>query len=722
MKKILAILFSLCWCYTYAENISAGKVFISKDSISGYPNYFNDQWKFKEGDDSAWAQSGFNDSTWEETNSDFYVNENFGKKFKGIGWFRLHVIADSTIVGVPLAMMIKQLGASEIYLDGKRIKTFGKINGADSSVYFNPQELPFVFIIPTDGEHVFAVRYANYNAEKNFRKYMQPFAGFRVMLGFSDHQITRKDERSTIITFVLMLLCGIFFALCLIHLFLFFYYRADYSNLFFSVFMFCIAALFLVGFIAYAGSSSEFVLKCTSLISPLLLVASVSLSGFINTLFNKKKLAFKINVVVAAATLIIRLAGVQLYASLTMGLIIAVSIQAIFSIVIAMVRRVKGVRIIGSGILFSVMIFLFLFVLAISEGGDFDLNDSTVLGQILILLLALSILSIPISMSIYQAWRFAGINKDLAEQLVQVKTLSEKTIEQEQEKQLILENQKTELETKVKERTAEVVHQKEIVEEQNKEIRDSIQYALRIQTAILPPGKIVKQYLENSFVLYKPKDIVAGDFYWMTTTENNAVLVAACDCTGHGVPGALVSVVCHNALNRAVREFALSQPSLILDKTSELLQENFSSSDEDIKDGMDVSLLLLKNRIAENEIEIEWAGANNSLWILLNDANEIEEIKADKQPIGKTENFKPFNNHQIKLQKGDSVYLFTDGFADQFGGTDTKKLTRKKFKELILSIRNIEMSEQGKALEKFIDDYKKNTTQTDDILVMGIKI
>jgi hypothetical protein len=135
----------------------------------------------------------------------------------------------------------------------------------------------------------------------------------------------------------------------------------------------------------------------------------------------------------------------------------------------------------------------------------------------------------------------------------------------------------------------ETQKQKTIVEEKNREILDSIEYALRIQTAILPPQKIVKQYLENSFILYKPKDIVAGDFYWMETV-NDLVLFATCDCTGHGVPGAMVSVVCHNALNRAVREFGLTQPAAILDKTAEIVIENFSKSEEDIKDGMDISL------------------------------------------------------------------------------------------------------------------------------------
>ncbi len=271
----------------------------------------------------------------------------------------------------------------------------------------------------------------------------------------------------------------------------------------------------------------------------------------------------------------------------------------------------------------------------------------------------------------------------------------------------------------------ETQRQKEMVEEKQREILDSIEYALRIQTAILPPQKLVKQYLENSFILYKPKDIVAGDFYWMETVEpttNNkqqtTILFAACDCTGHGVPGAMVSVVCHNALNRAVREFGLTQPAAILDKTAEIVIENFSKSEESIKDGMDISLASLNLET----MELQWAGANNPLWIVRNN-QQLEEIKADKQPIGMNEDSKPFTNHRFKVNKGDTIYLFTDGFADQFGGDNgEKKLTKKRFKEVVLSLQNQTLPEQGTALDKFINEYRKEVEQIDDILVMGVRV
>ncbi len=256
----------------------------------------------------------------------------------------------------------------------------------------------------------------------------------------------------------------------------------------------------------------------------------------------------------------------------------------------------------------------------------------------------------------------------------------------------------------------------EEIEEKNREITASITYALRIQTAILPSNRIVKQYLESSFILYKPKDIVAGDFYWVEIVDN-LILFAACDCTGHGVPGAMVSVVCHNALNRAVREFGLIQPSLILDKTAEIMRENFRQSEEDIKDGMDISLCAYHQKSKT----IQWAGANNPLWVVRN--GELTETKANKQPIGAHDNYAAFTQHQFAMQTGDMVYVFSDGYADQFGGEyGNKKLTKKGFKDLVLSIHHKSMQEQMSTLDQFHRDYRKSVEQIDDVLVIGVRV
>ena len=260
----------------------------------------------------------------------------------------------------------------------------------------------------------------------------------------------------------------------------------------------------------------------------------------------------------------------------------------------------------------------------------------------------------------------------------------------------------------------EVTKQKEIVEVAHQEIRDSIAYAKRIQSAILPPQKIVKEYLPQSFIFYKPKDVVAGDFYWLEHTKNK-VLFAACDCTGHGVPGAMVSVICNNGLNRSVREHGLTEPGKILDKTREIVIKEFEKSEENVQDGMDVALCSLEGE------KIQYAGANNPLWIIRKDSKEVEEIKADKQPIGKYDAPKPYTTHELTLKKGDTIYLFSDGFVDQFGGDTGKKFKSPNFKRLLLSFQDLDMDQQKSELEKTFDSWKGYNEQIDDVCVIGYR-
>jgi len=264
-----------------------------------------------------------------------------------------------------------------------------------------------------------------------------------------------------------------------------------------------------------------------------------------------------------------------------------------------------------------------------------------------------------------------------------------------------------------------IEEQKRIVEGKNTEILDSISYAKRIQSAILPSSKMVKEHFKDSFILYKPKDIVAGDFYWMEIisqqSASDLILFAAADCTGHGVPGALVSVVCHNALNRSVREYGFTDPGKILDKTKDLVISEFEKSEEEVLDGMDISLCVLNTKT----MQLNWAGANNPMWVIRK--NEIIEFKPDKQPIGKFESAKPFTTQTFTLQPNDCIYTFTDGYQDQFGGEGAKKFKASKFKELLLSVNAFSMEEQAGLIDKAFYDWKGGLEQVDDICVIGIR-
>ncbi len=263
----------------------------------------------------------------------------------------------------------------------------------------------------------------------------------------------------------------------------------------------------------------------------------------------------------------------------------------------------------------------------------------------------------------------------------------------------------------------EVEHQKELVDEKNKEITDSITYAKRLQEAILPPLKMVKEIFPENFVLYIPKDIIAGDFYWMEHS-GEFTFIAAADSTGHGVPGAMVSVVCSNALNRSIKEFKLTEPGLVLDKARELVLETFAKSEGDVKDGMDISLLCINRK----KKSITWAGANNPLWYINPEENLLSEIKPNKQPIGKTDNPLPFTTHSIPYLPGKIIYLITDGYADQFGGPKGKKLKYKQLEEFILNSKDKPLSEQKEVLEQKFAAWKMHYEQVDDVTLLGLKI
>ena len=266
----------------------------------------------------------------------------------------------------------------------------------------------------------------------------------------------------------------------------------------------------------------------------------------------------------------------------------------------------------------------------------------------------------------------------------------------------------------IEEQKEEVESQRDQIEEQRDDILASINYAKRIQEAILPSLTQIKEVLPHSFVLYKPKDVVAGDFYWQETIGNK-VNIAAADCTGHGVPGAMVSVVCSNALTKAILEDGITDVGKILDAARNTVVEKLAKSG-DVKDGMDISLACFD---FEN-MKLEWAGANNPLYLLRN--GEIQITKGDREPIGLTDNPTPFTKHNFDLQKGDSIYLFTDGYADQFGGSEGKKLGYKNFRDKLIEISNEGMYKQHELLTSYFNEWKGTEEQVDDVCVIGIKI
>ena len=257
------------------------------------------------------------------------------------------------------------------------------------------------------------------------------------------------------------------------------------------------------------------------------------------------------------------------------------------------------------------------------------------------------------------------------------------------------------------------------VVESKKELDDSISYAERIQRAIMPPLDLVDTILPKSFILYLPKDVVSGDFYFVEQ-YGDEIVFASVDCTGHGVPGALMSVVGFNYLHQAVTEKGITKPSEILSFLDAGVNERLrqTGGESGVNDGMDLSLctLNIKTKI------LQYAGAYNPLYIISN--NELLQTKADKSPIGVNTDgvTDEYTNHSFQLKEGDCVYLFSDGYADQFGGPKGKKMMYKRLRNLLLEVHQKPMNSQKDILHTAFTDWQKEEEQVDDVLLMGVRI
>lgn len=269
----------------------------------------------------------------------------------------------------------------------------------------------------------------------------------------------------------------------------------------------------------------------------------------------------------------------------------------------------------------------------------------------------------------------------------------------------------------IKQQKGEIEKQKTRAEEANKCITDSINYASRIQKAVLPDGEVIKKLLPEYFILYKPRDIVSGDFYWIQKI-NKRLIIAVADCTGHGVPGAFMSMLGISFLNDIVRKQKMQQTNHMLDELRKRTKETLDQRGytKETKDGMDIALIAIDLETKE----LQFSGANCPLYIFRN--NKLNEFKPDKQPIGIHTCEKPFSITNFALEKGDTIYSFSDGFADQLGGKKNRKFSIKSFKETLTHIQDKSMNEQKQLLNTTFNDWIGANNQLDDVLIFGIKI
>jgi len=411
---------------------------------------------------------------------------------------------------------------------------------------------------------------------------------------------------------------------------------------------------------------------------------------------------------------------------------------SLFSVLLAayaIIRlRTKGVEV--------DLFFALAFIILIIGGVVFILGNISVVGDKMISLGALKISSALefVILSISMSNKYGKLKKE--KELAQKEALI--TLE---EKNALMDESNTKLERQVKERTSEIELQKEELSKINEEIVSSIKYALRIQEAILPSDEHVNLLIPNSFILYRPKDVVSGDFYFIeaTSTANVSdasrfVLVAAVDCTGHGVPGAFMSIVGNNLLTQTLTKSAVSSPGEVLNYLNEGVNRTLRRTIDGkaISDGMDIAMCALNH----DHTKLFFAGAKNPLYLSRHksvfDQNDIPEamhviaetedvvlleIKGDKHPIGNSsDELIPFINHTIDLMVDDQIYVFTDGYADQFGGPKSKKFNYRRFRELLIKISSMPMADQKATLETEFIKWLGTEEQIDDVLVISFKI
>ncbi len=703
---------------TSRQNDNERAVQINVNGDKNFSDPLPAEWKFCAGDNKSWANINFNDSEWKTLPLFLDVRKETTKFFNGIGWFRCGFKIDSLLINKVFALKLEHLGASEIYLDGKFIGGFGTVSSMPSLEKTLRPFNPLLISITDYGQHTLAVRYSNHSYFSNYKKYDEKQAGIKITF-FAEANSFYNDLAGTeIILFWFILLFGFFITLSLVHLLIYLFYRKQIQNLYYSIFVFVYALLALAPYMFMKISNPQLWLGFQQNIIFVFTFFFLSIVACLHSIFkpNLWKKMFILQALLSLIIIVIYFSNIlhAFEGTLIFILVLFTIIESVRTVIVGIRKGFPGAGIIGTGVLtFFLFIGILLIDAFITESLGFNLDTSVYLFT----LVFISIISIPLSMSIYLARNFALINNDLSQKLNEVQNLSAKSIEQEKEKQHILENQNITLEKQVTERTFEITEQKKIIEEKNKDIIDSINYAKRIQSAMLPDEAAFKTIFNNSFVLYMPRDIVSGDFYYATEINENKLIIAA-DCTGHGVPGALMSMVGCNIINKLTHENKIIEPKIILEtlhtELRQALKQDLNGSVN--RDGMDVVAVLINNK------NVIYASANRPL-IYFDSKNQLQELKATKTPIGGS-HIEAVNieQHFLPIENIKQLYLFSDGFADQFGGPDGKKLMVSKFKLWLNQIINLEVAEQHNFLENNFAAWKKESEQVDDVMVIGIKL
>lgn len=642
----------------------------------------------------------------------------FDSKFNGIGWYKCYFKSPPSLINKVYELNFILHGAVEIYLDGQLQKKVGIINSDHKQAEeLNVTDGNLYIPISDTSVHCIAIRFGLPNYKQYLLKYPKILQEPSFQLTMPEIKDNNRNMLSIYFSITNML-SAFFFALFIIHLLIYLFYREQSFNLLYSLFLVLLSLTFLEAYLVKFIKDLNFYLWLANIDNVIFPTVCFILVTLLNRLLGEKR---SWHYVLFSIALVYHYVDVIFIGKFTEYTQICIVFYTYFNTLAHSIkgirRKVASAKFLGWGILtctisFILLIIVTIIIIMITYNVD---NDTWVI-LVYSTLIITSILSIPISMSAYLAYDFANTNKSLSKKLVEVEELSIKNIEQEKEKQKILAEQNEMLETQVHERTKEIEEQKKLIEEKNKDITDSINYAQRIQRSILPTEKEIKEIYKDSFVLFKPRDIVSGDFYQFKKVDDHCFSIMA-DCTGHGVPGALMSMIGSNLLNQIIIERKILQPNLILAELNKEVKSTLrQGAGAQSHDGMDASVTL---RLG-NKLYI--SSANRPVFVIQN--NELTEIKPDKRSIGGSlsSDTTEFNINEINITPNMMVYMLSDGYADQFGGEAGKKFKIKKLIELLLANCHKPMEEQHRILNEAFDVWKNNLEQVDDVCIIGLRL
>lgn len=760
-------------------------------------------WRYCAGDSGQWKNKEYDDAHWLRfVNTQLPVDSLPQDKWTGMAWFRLTFKVEEGLKNQVHALIINQTGASEIYLDGLLLQKFGKVgNTIEEEKPFISNDLPIAIHLDSADIHTLAIRFSNQQAH-NQRKHLGnsfKYFGFEVFFSQSMND-TVGYKLHALQTFFgnFNILGGIYLSLWGLHLLFFLFFQRDKVNVWFSLFTGVVASLLLLNYKTFGWYDNTYIhifLLNYGNIAAYLFIATYL--GFLYSVFYEKQpkhfhYLFAVITIIFFADLLLSFSLIKLPLGLRRTvrfIVLMVLLAESLRIIIVAIRQKKpSAWIIGGGVFILGLTIIPINVLQY-QGVQLSME---LRGSVLFIGLS----SLPFSMAVYIARQNAKLNFSLLAQIEEVQQLSVKTLEQEKEKQTILSNQKAHLEEQVTERTQKlqstlavvnqqkeelgsmndelsrtlelVNHQKYEIEATHKNITASITYAKRIQQAILPLDSKIASIVgkDNFFILFRPRDVVSGDFYWFNEIEDS-IIMAVADCTGHGVPGAFMSMIGNQLLYEIVVQQNIVMPNKILNLLHEEIRRVLKQNETQSRDGMDIAIITWDMV----QHTIFFAGAMNSMFMVVDEKlgalnpslyepaptaskTQMIELKADKKPIGghqaNEEGERVFKLHQIylapvpiwqadkgrevthvhehiqhkKTQHSAILYLCSDGYQDQFGGKDKRKFMVKRFRELLFDIHSKPMQEQKHILNHTIEEYMQEgqQRQIDDILVLGLRI